>query len=77
MSDIDTKKIFELRREINRLLDERPEYKPMQHQIDILLGTAGNQHNRCAIIQDLMMSKVRELTESMSLLLEEVNKNGK
>jgi len=58
---MDTKRIFELQMEINRLLEERPEYKPLQEEITNKLKNAGNTHNRLVLMNKLLMEKVAEL----------------
>lgn len=55
------KKIFELKMEINRLLEERPEYKPYQKSIEERLNKAHTQHNRLVVMHEMLMEKVREL----------------
>lgn len=67
---MDTKRIFELQMEINRLLEERPQYKPLQEEITNKLKNAGNTHNRLVLMHTLLMEKVAEL----HLALKEFNK---
>lgn len=67
---IDEEKIFSLNRQINELLDERPEYKVLQKQIRERLRNAGNSHNRLVLINKMMMEKVKELQKA----LEDLNK---
>lgn len=58
-------KVKALREEINRLIEERPVLRALQDEIDRRLATASSQHNRLAIIQDLMFTKFRELSAAM------------
>lgn len=47
--------------EINRMLEQRPEYKPYQQMIEDKLNRAHTKHNRLVIINEMMMDKLREL----------------
>ena len=70
MNDIDTKKIFLLKQEINKLLQEKPELKELQEKIDLELKKAGdNQINRCVIISQMMMESLKELDTSLQDLI--------
>jgi len=60
--DIDFNKIRSLREEIAKLLKERPEFIPLQKEIDLALEKAGNNKmNRCAVIQNMMLTKWMEI----------------
>lgn len=94
---IDFTKIKSLREEINKLLEERPEYRELQDEIDKRLASCGDlssasyeekkriQRNRCAIVQNMMLSKwieiipaSKELTESVTSMENSLkDKNGK
>jgi len=64
--DIDFKKINELRQEIKKLIEERPELQEYQDFIDAELNKAGdNPHNRCVVLQNLMLQKRQELLEQL------------
>ncbi len=60
--------IFQLKQEINKLLEERPDLIPLQLEIDQMLKSAGNQHNRCVLLSELMKDKMQELSEQLELL---------
>ena len=42
-------------------LDKHPEYRPFQHEIDIMLEKAGNSENRMTVLAVLMEAKLIEL----------------
>ena len=65
---MDSKKIFELKQEIQRLLKERPEYIPLQKKIEERMKGAINQNNRLTIIRDMMMDSFMEMNESLKQL---------
>ena len=48
-----------------RLLEERPELKAYQEEIDRLLNQAGNAENRLAVLSFMVESKLRELQEQI------------
>ena len=54
-------KMFLLKQELNKFLDEHPELKPMQAEIDNLLAGAGSQHNRNVFLSYMMRDKLLEL----------------
>jgi len=56
------------RKERDRLLEERPELKEYQKEIDRLLKNAGNLENRMAVLGLMMESKLKELGEQLSYL---------
>jgi len=70
---MDTKKIFELKQEIQKLLRENPDLIPLQQEIDRRLKNAGNNHNRLVIIDQMMKEKVSELKCSLDDLAIELN----
>jgi hypothetical protein len=72
---VDFVKMKEARDEINRLLAERPEYKPFQEFIDLELEKAGKNHdNRMAVLNNIFWSKVKELHTAMVQLQSECQK---
>ena len=86
---VDFTKIKELRDEINSLLQERPELKTLQKEIDIALRKAGdpmlakNQedkqrilHNRQAILQNMMLVKWQSILPSLEELKGSVEQIG-
>lgn len=71
---MDTKQYFELNQELNKLLAEKPHLKPLQKKIKQTLDSAGSEHNRLTIINDLMMDSVKNLSNSLQLLLDTCKK---
>ena len=69
MSDIDSKKIFLLKQEINKLLKERPELIELQKEIDKRMDFAGSQHNRCVIITEMAKESLKRLGEELERLV--------
>lgn len=63
---IDTEKIFQLKQEINKLLEQKPELKELQKKIDYELEKAGNQQNRCAVISEMMIDSFKELNKNLN-----------
>ena len=77
MKDIDTKNIFLLKQEINKLLQEKPELRELQEKIDLELKKAGNnQINRCVIISQMMMESLKELNENLQELIKKATLSG-
>ena len=75
---VDFNKIKQLREDINSLLEERPELKKLQREIDIALQKAGDPmiaktheekmrilHNRQVILQDMMLTKWKSILPSL------------
>ena len=53
--------IKKYREEINKLLDEKPEYRLYQNYIDSIIRNSGSSHNACVLLQIKMKEKVAEL----------------
>lgn len=66
--------VFELKKEINRLLSERPEYKKFQEELEEKLRNAGSSHNRMVLLKMLMAENVEKLQNALKELKEEVSK---
>lgn len=62
---IDASKIFELKQEIARLLQERPEFIPFQKMIDERMEGAVSQHNRFVMLGQMMRDKLKELETAL------------
>ena len=62
-------------RERRRLLDEHPELRPFQEEIDRCLAGAGSQANRLAVMAVMLEAKLKELQEQV-LRLDAVGKTG-
>ncbi len=65
---MDSVKIFQLKQEISKLLEERPELSPLQERLDLVLKSAGTQHNRLVMINQLMMDSMNDLKSKMESL---------
>ena len=65
---MDSQHIFELKQEINKFLDEHPEYREFQKEIEIKLKNAGNSHNRMAILNMMMAENIKSLSKLWSEL---------
>jgi hypothetical protein len=75
MGVVEFPKIKELQEELARLLEERPEFKPLQAEIDEALKKAGNNKiNRNVVIQTMMMQKMKELQQKMLEMAESLQK---
>lgn len=61
----DSEAIFKAKQELNLFLKEHPEYQDRQKSIDLALKKAGNQHNRLAVIQSLMMQSLFHLNDAL------------
>lgn len=62
---VDFEKIKELRKQIKELLKEKPELQPLQDEIDAAMKkVGGNTHNRCAVLQDMMLTKWMEIIKA-------------
>ena len=73
-------RIFELRTEISRLLEERPQHRQLQLLLDERLKAAGSSHNRMILLKMMMAEKITELQsqwDKLNLLLGEINANIK
>jgi seryl-tRNA synthetase len=73
---MDTAKIFALKQEITALLKEHPELQPLQDEIYKAMAKAGNQHNRCVIIQSMMIDKVCELKTKLEEMTFSIENEG-
>lgn len=72
--DIDFNKIKYLQGQLNKLLEQRPEYKEYQKMIESELKKAGdNRHNRMAILENLLHEKRKELIASWEDFQIEIN----
>ena len=60
---MDLMHIWELKQEINKLLEERPELRPLQEELEAELRKAGSKENRAALAYSLMVSKLNELND--------------
>lgn len=69
--EVDTRKIFELRQEINKLLRGRPELRPLQEEIEERINKAGSPENRAVMAYILMVEKVKQLNAELKTLLPE------
>lgn len=49
-------------------LDNHPKYKPLQHEIDVLLEKAGDSENRMTVLAVLMEAKLVELHAQLKRL---------
>lgn len=58
---MDEKKIFEAIKRRNQFIQEHPELRLFQKYIDDTLNKAGNQHNRMAVLEALIIDKRLEL----------------
>jgi hypothetical protein len=89
VSNIDFIQIKALRDEINRLLEERPEYQALQDEIDKTLAKCGNisrhntpkendriTHNRCVVVQDMMLTKWKTIMPDLEDLGRKVKEIG-
>ncbi|HLD91701.1 MAG TPA: hypothetical protein VI911_11940 [Patescibacteria group bacterium] len=72
---VDFKKIYELREQLNELLEQRPEMKYYQEFIDKELEKAGdNPHNRCAVLENLLRDNQKKLREAWQELQHDCKK---
>lgn len=63
---MDSERIFKLKRDLNEFLEQHPELRPMQEEIDRALAKAGNSNNRMSVLHGMMMDKVRELRDALN-----------
>lgn len=62
--EIDFKKISDLRKEINKLIEEKPELRELQDEIDRRLEAAGPDHQRRnQVIQEMMLNEWFRITK--------------
>ncbi len=54
--------------EREKFLEEHPELRPLQEEIERRTKNAGTPENRMAIIEEMMMEKVRELQDRLMAL---------
>ena len=69
-----SEKIFELKQKINKLIEERPEYKQFQLDLETRLKNAGSSHNRMILLKMLMSENVLKLQEAVLDLKTSVQK---
>jgi len=65
-------KIKYYRQQIRLLLMERPELRILQRKIDTAMQNAGNQHNRCVLLQIMMKDKIWELQKVCESVLKDL-----
>lgn len=73
---MDSEAYFKAKSNLNQFLAENPRLKPMQAEIDRVLDSAGNNHNRLVILKKLMMDKVKELENALLDLADELKGPG-
>ena len=71
--EIDFAKIKELNKEIQKLLEERPEMQEWWNEMQEEMRKAG-PNNKFAVAQDLMLTKFRELNEELQKLRRETKR---
>lgn len=72
---IDTKRLFELKRELNELTQANPELAKLQKQIDIALDKIGdNKYNRMILLNELMFDSLRKMSEKFVQISNEIKK---
>lgn len=63
---MDSEKIFQLKQQINKLLEERPELKEFQKEIDKTLSQYGDdKHKRMVALEQMMYDHMHRLTYHM------------
>jgi polyribonucleotide nucleotidyltransferase len=68
-------KIKELQNQIKELLEQKPEHKAFQEEVEKELEKAGdNIHNREAVLNNLAASKFRELGKALEAFRDELMK---
>jgi hypothetical protein len=72
--EIDFVKIKSLRKEIDDLLNERPEYREWFENVQKQVAKGGNKHNRMVIAFQLMNEKTLELLDKIKEIKELSNK---
>ena len=71
---MDSERMFKLKRELNEFLEQHPELRTMQAEIDKALAKAGNANNRMSVLHGMMMDKVRELKDALNGVKESAEK---
>ncbi len=69
-------RVFQLRTEISRLLEERPQHRMLQQLLEDRLKKAGSPHNRMLVLKMMMAEKITELQvqwDKLNALLGELN----
>jgi hypothetical protein len=61
MKNIDTVAYFTAKQNLNKYLNENPHLRPLQKQIDALMKHAGSDHNRMALLTQLITKNVADL----------------
>ncbi len=75
---IDLKSVFELKRELQVFLTERPSLQPLQQKINDVLSRAGKDPiNRNVVIQNMMMESFSDLISALKELSVNMNKTLK
>lgn len=65
---MNSQEVFKLKQEINSLLNERPEYKEFQNNLEMQLKNAGNNNNRMTLLKMLMINNIEILLNSLKEL---------
>lgn len=62
---MNSEEYFKAKKMLSEFLNEHPEAKPIQEVIESKLNKANNQHNRLAIMQDLLYTAYHELVNKL------------
>jgi uncharacterized coiled-coil DUF342 family protein len=68
MSKNKFEKIKEAVEKRDDFLKENPHMQPLQDEINKILAKSGNQHNRIAVLEDMIYSKIKHLAEVINKL---------
>jgi len=70
---IDFKLIKKLREELEEFLKDKPELRKLQDEIDTRMSKCDTQHNRCAVIQEMMLESNYRIVDASTNLNEAFN----
>lgn len=69
-----TEEVFKAKQRLNEFLKEHPELLPLQQEITKRLNSAGNQHNRIAILNFMMQDSLQQLLVELESLKQNMEK---
>jgi hypothetical protein len=65
---INTKELFEGKKRLNAFIEEHPELKELQAEIDTMFSSAGTSQNRMALLERKIKDMINQLTAAVTEL---------
>lgn len=66
--NIEDNGVYNKKKDLELLIQNNPEFKDFQKEIDLYLNKAGSVENRLAVLEFMLESKILELKQELSYL---------